>query len=49
VAAAENWAREHGCVEMASDAALTNGVSAQAHAALGYAEVAQVRCFRKDL
>ena len=49
VAAAEEWARDQGCGEMASDAALTNGVSAEAHAALGYTEVAQVRCFRKDL
>ncbi len=49
VAVAENWARDQGCMEMASDAALDNRISAQAHAALGYAQVAEVRCFRKDL
>lgn len=49
VAAAEDWARDQGCAEMGSDAALDNEVSAQAHASLGYAEVGQIRCFRKEL
>lgn len=49
VARAEDWAREHGCSEMASDAELDNELSATAHRALGYREVAVVRCFAKDL
>jgi aminoglycoside 6'-N-acetyltransferase I len=49
IAAAEHWARSQGCTEFASDAELTNDVSAAAHEALGFAEVGQVRCFRKEL
>ncbi len=49
IAAAEQWARAKGCTEFASDAAVTNDVSALAHQALGFAEVGQVRCFKKDL
>ena len=49
VAAAENWAREQGCTEFGSDALIDNEVSASAHRALGFEEVAQIRCFRKDL
>ena len=49
IAAAEDWARAQGCVELASDAELTNDASAAAHKALGFMEVGQVRCFRKDL
>ena len=49
IAAAEEWARSLGCTECASDAEITNEVSAAAHKALGFAEVGQVRCFRKDL
>ena len=36
VAAAEQWAIEQGCVEMASDARIENTVSQQAHLAIGF-------------
>ena len=49
VAAAEAWARTRGCREFASDAVLDNHASAAAHAALGFEEVEQIRCFRKPL
>lgn len=49
IAAAEDWGRSLGCTEFASDAELTNHTSAAAHLALGFTEVGQVRCFRKDL
>jgi len=45
--AAETWAREQGCQEMASDTNPSYPVSPVAHAALGYQEVE--RFFRKDL
>ena len=49
VEAAEAWGRAQGCTEFASDALLDNHASAAAHQALGFEEVAQIRCFRKDL
>jgi aminoglycoside 6'-N-acetyltransferase I len=49
VAAAERWARGEGCHEFASDALADNAVSARAHRALGFDEVALIRCFRKPL
>lgn len=49
VAAGEAWARQLGCTEFASDALVDNAVSADAHRALGFAEVEVIRCFRKDL
>jgi len=49
VAAAEAWARAQGCREFASDALADNMVSARAHRALGFDEVATIRCFRKTL
>lgn len=49
VQAAEQWAREEGCSEFASDALLDNEISAAAHRALGFTEVVQIRCFRKSL
>ncbi len=49
VEAAEEWARSKGCRQMASDAELWNGVSHQAHGALGYEETARLVLFRKDL
>src|SRR2546423_828126 len=49
ITAAENWARDQHCTEFGSDALMDNGVSAAAHHALGFEEVAQIRCFRKDL
>ena len=47
--AAEEWAREQGCVEMASDALLENEVSQRVHAALGFAEVDRCVRYRKIL
>jgi aminoglycoside 6'-N-acetyltransferase I len=49
VAAAEQWARDKGCREFASDALADNAVSAAAHHALGFQEVEVIRCFRKEL
>lgn len=47
--AAEAWAREQGCREMASDCDLGNEVSLRAHLALGYTEVGRVIQFKKWL
>jgi aminoglycoside 6'-N-acetyltransferase I len=49
VRGAEDWARLQGCSEMASDTQLTNATSTAAHLSVGFAEVAQIRCFRKSL
>jgi len=47
--ASEDWARERGCREMASDAWITNELSQQAHQALGYEVVDRCVHFRKPL
>jgi aminoglycoside 6'-N-acetyltransferase I len=39
LAAAEGWARQQNCREMASDAQLHNKISQQVHLALGFEEV----------
>lgn len=49
VEAAEDWGRQQGCSEFASDAENDNQNSIQAHLALGFEDVATIRCFRKDL
>lgn len=49
VEAAEEWGRQQGCREFGSDALLDNDVSAAAHKALGFEEVVQIRCFKKEL
>nr|WP_244446299.1 aminoglycoside 6'-N-acetyltransferase [Devosia riboflavina] len=49
VGAVEAWAREQGCTEFASDAALENFVSHDMHRALGFAETQRVAFFRKVL
>jgi aminoglycoside 6'-N-acetyltransferase I len=49
VQAAEDWARSQGCAEFGSDAVITNEASAAAHRALGFVEMAQIRCFLKAL
>ena len=49
VAFAEQWALEHGCTEMASDAELGNDVSLQAHVRLGYSETSRLVHLRKEL
>src|SRR5688572_7131156 len=47
--AAEKWAVAQGCTEFGSDALLDNDTSAAAHAALGFEETVQIRCFRKTI
>lgn len=47
--AAEDWARKQGCVEMASDALVTNELSQRAHEALGYGVVDRCVLYRKLL
>jgi aminoglycoside 6'-N-acetyltransferase I len=49
VHAAENWAREQGCREMASDALIDNDVSQRAHKALGYEAGDRCVHYRKPL
>jgi aminoglycoside 6'-N-acetyltransferase I len=49
VSAAEQWARDRGCHEFASDTELDNSMSAAAHRALGFEDAGAIRCFRKDL
>lgn len=49
VAAGERWAAEQGCTEFASDAELDNAASLRAHAALGFKDVCDIRCFRKAI
>lgn len=49
LAAAEAWAAEHGCREMASDTEIDNQSSIDAHRAAGFAEVARVVLFRKAI
>ena len=46
---AENWAREQGCEEMASDCDLDNDVSLNAHLRLDYEEVGRSIHFKKWL
>lgn len=47
--AAEDWAREHGCREMASDTWIDNQESQRAHEALGFEVVDRCVNFRKAL
>jgi aminoglycoside 6'-N-acetyltransferase I len=49
VSTAEQWARDRGCLEFASDTELDNSMSAAAHRALGFEDAGAIRCFRKDL
>lgn len=47
--AAEEWGRNQGCVEMASDALITNELSQRVHEALGYVVVDRCVRYRKVL
>lgn len=47
--AAQNWAREMGCREFASDCELTNKKSLAFHLACGFAEANRIICFVKEL
>jgi aminoglycoside 6'-N-acetyltransferase I len=49
LAKAEDWARSHRCVEMASDAIIDNELSQRAHEALGYEVVDRCVHYRKRL
>jgi aminoglycoside 6'-N-acetyltransferase I len=49
MAAAEDWARSRGCVEMASDTHIDNKLSERAHRSLGYQAVERAILFRKTL
>jgi len=49
VAAAEDWARSQGCIEMASDTWIDHELSQRAHTALGYQEVDRCVHYRKPL
>jgi aminoglycoside 6'-N-acetyltransferase I len=49
LAAAEEWARSHGCVEMASDTWLDNELSQSCHEALGFEVVDRCVHYRKAL
>lgn len=46
---AERWAKQKGCVEMASDAEVGNDSSLAAHTRLGYEETSRLIHLRKDL
>lgn len=47
--ACENWARERGCREFASDCELTNTQSLRFHLSLGFEEANRIICFAKKL
>jgi aminoglycoside 6'-N-acetyltransferase I len=49
LAAAEDWARSQGCVEMASDTWVDNKLSQRVHEALGYEVVDRCVHYRKKL
>ena len=49
VSEAEDWARDRGLHEMASDTELTNDVGLKAHLALGYKEIERAIRFAKRL
>jgi aminoglycoside 6'-N-acetyltransferase I len=49
MAAAEEWARAQGFMEIASDAELENAEGIAAHASLGFEEAGRIVSFRKDL
>jgi aminoglycoside 6'-N-acetyltransferase I len=47
--AAEDWARDQGCIEMASDTWLESEISQRAHEALGFEVVDRCVTYRKRL
>ena len=49
LAACEDWAREMGCTEFASDCELTNTNSLRFHLAAGFTEANRIICFVKEL
>ena len=49
LAAAENWVREQGCKEFASDCELDNRESLAFHLGVGFREANRIICFVKEL
>ncbi len=49
LSACQEWAKEKGCSEFASDCELDNTDSFNFHMALGFEEAGRVICFRKEL
>ena len=49
LAACENWAKEKGCTEFASDCELTNAESLRFHLKVGFEEANRIICFTKKL
>ena len=49
VSECEQWAREKGCSEFASDCELDNPESLSFHTALGFREANRIVCFTKEL
>lgn len=47
--AAQNWAKEKGCREFASDCELTNTQSLSFHLACGFEEANRIICFVKEI
>ena len=45
----EQWAKEMGCKEFASDCELTNTTSLQFHLGIGFTEENRIICFKKKL
>ena len=49
LSACEDWARERGCLEFASDCAVDNGASIAFHRSAGFDEANRIVCFTKRL
>lgn len=49
IAASEEWARQQGCLEFASDTQWDNVTSQAAHQTLGFVETERIVCYRKSL
>ena len=49
VSQCEQWAREKGCSEFASDCELTNDASLRFHLSVGFREENRIICFKKPL
>lgn len=49
VSRCEDWAKEHGCCEFASDCELDNTDSYNFHMAMGFEEANRIICFAKKL
>ncbi len=47
--ACEDWSRERGCTEFASDCVLDNIDSLRFHMSMGFSEAIRIICFQKEL